>query len=315
MVRPDYTAAAARVSRAGWPTPAVAVSLREIIGTVRRWMRLLVSLAAAAPSLAGGPAEGEEGARVVSREEILAAMRHSQGYALTATSNGPRLQVEVVLRLIRQAEATDPERRPLQIGHREWYEAFLERTELTPDQAPLYARLPYEIGQDMVVDYRWERVIEGVVRGPRPRAAANVRIFWPDAPGSPKQFSYDDRLSDPNLRVTQKRLIRYRLVDYGDRIWYAEVSGLHGRPTTGALGLFFKIIGEGRVLESRSAFSRDGLQIICGWARKLLITRGGIVTIWPDGHARQGVPRDRPDLEALARRLREPLEIRFRPYD
>jgi hypothetical protein len=282
---------------------------------VRKWMWLLLILLAAALALCGGPAVGEEAARVVSREEILAAMRDSRGYALTATSNGARLQVEVVLRLIEEAEATDPERRPLHIGHREWYEAFLERTQLTPEEAPIYVRLPYETGQDLVVDYRRERVIEEVVRGPRPRSVANVRIFWPEAPGAPKQFSYDDRLSDPNLRVTQKRLIRYRLVDYGDRIWYAEVNGLHGRPTSGALGLFFKLIGEARVLESRSTFSRDGLQVVHGRFKKLFITRGGTVTVWPDGHARQGTPRDRPDLRSLERRLKEPLEIRFRPFD
>jgi hypothetical protein len=274
-----------------------------------------VILFAAALGLCGGPAAGEERVRVVSREEILAAMRHSRGYALTATANGARLQAEVVLRLIREAEATDPERRPLHIGHEEWYEAFLERTELTPDRAPLYVRLAYEIGQDMVVDYRRERVIEEVVKGLRPRIAANMRIFWADTPGAPKQFSYDDRLSDPNLRVTQKRLVRYRLVDYGDRIWYAELSGLHGRPTSGALGLLFKLIGEARILESRSAFSRDGLQVVRGRARKLLVTRVATVTVWPDGHARKGVPQDRPDLKELVRRLEEPLEIRFRPFD
>lgn len=260
-------------------------------------------------------AVGRESVRVVSQEEILAAMRHSQGYSLTATSNGARLQVEVVLRLIREAQASDPERRPLYIGHREWYEAFLERTGLPPEQVPIYVRLPYETGQDMVVDHRRERVIEEVVKGPRPRMVANMRIFWADVPGAPEQFSYDDRLSDPNLRVTQKRLIRYRLVDYGDRIWYAEIDGLHGRPTSGALGLLFKLIGEARVLQSRSAYSRDGLQVVRGWARKLFVTRVATVTVWPDGHARQGIPEGRPDLQVLERRLKEPLEIRFRPFE
>jgi hypothetical protein len=258
---------------------------------------------------------GEEAARVVSRDEILEAMRLSRGYDLTATTNGARLQVEVLLHVIQRAEKIDPERQPLRFGHREWYEAFLQRTGLTPEEAPLYVRLPVEMEQDLVVDYRRERVIEEVVKGPQPRTVANVRIFWPDGPGKPQSFSYDDRLSDPNLRVTQKRLIRYRLVEYVDRIWYADVRGLHGRPTTGALGLFFKLIGEGRVLGSRCTFSPGGLQIVRGRFRKLFITRVGTVTIWPDGHARQGIPKDRPGLEALERRLKEPLEIRFRPLE
>lgn len=269
---------------------------------------------ALALALVSGPALAED-ARTVSREEILAAMRHCEGYTLTATANGARLQVEVLLQLIRLARAADPARRPLHVGHREWHAAFLERTGLEADQAPLYVRLPYQIGQDLVLDYRRERVIDEVKVGPAPRTVANVRISWPDTPGAPKKFSYDDRLSDPNLRVTQKRVITYRLVDYGDRIWYADVHGLQGRPTTGGLGLFFKIIGEARMVETRSAVSADGFQVVRGHGRKLFVDRVGTVTVWPDGHARQGVPEGRPDLMALAVRLKEPLEIRFRPLE
>jgi len=253
--------------------------------------------------------------RAVSREEILAGMRLCQGYALTATANGARLQVEVLLHLIREASATDAARRPLRVGHHEWFEAFLERTGLAPDEAPLYVRLPHEIGQDLVLDYRRERVVEEVLAGPEPRTVANVRISWPDSPGTPDTFSYDDRLADPNLRVTQKRLITYRLVDYGDRIWYAEVQGLYGRPTTGALGMLFRIIGEARMVETRTALSSDGLMVVRAHGKKLFIDRKGIVTVWPDGRTRMGVPAGRSDLAALAARLEEPLEIRFRPFE
>jgi hypothetical protein len=253
--------------------------------------------------------------RTVSQDEILAAMRQCRGYVLTATANAPRLQVEVLRQLIREGEANDPARRPLHLGHREWFGAFLERTGLTPEEAPLYARMPYQVGQHLLVDYRRERVIEEVVKGPRPRTVANVTLSWPKVPGAPKKFSYDDLLSDPTLRVTQKRVIRYRLVDYGDRLWYAEVEGLHGRPTSGALGVLFKILGEARVVETRSTLSPDGLQIVRGHGKKLLINRVGTVTVWPDGHARMGVPKGRPDLVALAQRLKEPLEIRFRPFE
>jgi len=272
-------------------------------------------LAAGLWLVSGSLAAAEEGPRAVSRQEILEAMGHSQGYALTATSNGPRLQAEVLLHLIRRAEATDPQRRPLFLGHREWYAAFLERTGLPSNGAPLYVRKAWEIGQDLVLDYRRERVIDERVKGPRPRTVANVEIFWADVPGKPKQFSYDDLRSDPTLRVTQRRRIRYRLVDYGDRLWYAEVSGLHGRPTSGALGLLFKILGEARVVETRSALSADGLNVVHGRGRKLGLTRVGTATVWPDGHARKGVPRNRPDLRALVQRLKEPLEIRFRPFE
>jgi hypothetical protein len=287
---------------------------REMIEFVGKWVSC-IWIVAVGLWLGPSAAATDETARVVSREEILEAMRLSSGYTLTATANGPRLQAEVVLHIIREAERTDPGRRPLRFGHRAWYEAFLARTGLAPEEAPIYVRRPFEVGQDLVVDYRRERVIDEVVKGPEPRIAANVRISWPDIPGKPESFSYEDLLSDPHLKVTQKRLIRYRLVEYVDRIWYAEVSGLHGRPTSGVLGLFFALLGEARVVESRSAFSPDGLQVVRGRAHKLVFTRVGTVTVWPDGHAEPGVPEDRPDLRPLEERLKEPLEIRFQPLD
>jgi hypothetical protein len=240
-------------------------------------------------------------------------MNEVRAYELTATANGPRLQADVVLALLHEAQATDPARRPLFIGHREWYEAFLARTGLPPAKAPLYFRRPYEVGQDLVVDYRRELVVEAVLQGPQPRAVANVRIFWERAPGKADEYSYDDNLSSPHLRVTQKRLITYRLVDYADRLWYAEIAGLHGRPTSGALGVLFDLIGEARVRESRSAFLPDGVQVVRGRASKWGFDRTETMTVWPDGRADQGVPANRRDLAALEARLLEPLAIRFRP--
>jgi hypothetical protein len=276
-----------------------AARLGIAIGTVLA----LASLAAAA---------GTESA-VVPVPRLLEAMREVRGYALTATANGPRLQADVVLRLVHEAAIRDPERRPLFIGHREWYEAFLARTGLAPTQAPLYVRLPCEVGQDLVVDYRRDAVVDAVLQGPPPRVAANVRIFWTKSAGRPNQYSYDDTLSRPNLRVTQERLITYRLVEYEDRVWYAEVSGLRGRPTSGPLGVLFRLIGEARVEESRSAFLPDGTQVVRGRASKWGMDRTETVTVWSDGHADRGVPPGRPDLRALEERLRQPLAIRFRP--
>jgi len=277
----------------------------------------MVALAAVAvlAHLAMGPPamEAEPPPRSVSKDLILEAMRHSRGYNLEATANGPRLQAEVLLRLIRAAEESDPQRRPLRIGHEEWFEAFLERTGLSADAAPIYVRLPHEVGQDIVADYRRERVVARVVKGPDPGRAANVHISWEDGPGKPAKYSYDDVLSNPKLRVTQKRHIRYRLLDYGDCLYYAEVEGLHGRPTSGALGLLFDILGEARILESRSAFTPDGYQVVRGRARKLFITKTATVTVWPDGHADKGVPEDRADLQALEERLEAPMELEFVP--
>jgi len=259
------------------------------------------------------PAATQPGWVVVPTQRLIEAMREVRGYELTATANGPRLQADVVLALVHEAAGRDPERRPLFVGHREWYEAFLSRPGLAPSGAPLYVRRPYEVGQDLVVDYREEAVVEAVVQGPSPRVAANVWIFWAKGAGRPDEYSYDDTRSRPNLRVTQKRLITYRLVEYEDRLWYAEVSGLHGRPTSGPLGVLFRLIGEARVEESRSAFLPDGTQVVRGRASKWGIDRTETAIVWADGHADRGIPAGRPDLLALEKRLLEPLAIRFRP--
>jgi hypothetical protein len=280
----------------------------------RTALRIATLLAAASTAGAAGPTAEWDQARRIPRGEIAAAMALSRGYTLTATANGPRLQAEVLLRLVRRCAAEDPERRPLLLGHQEWFLAFLDRTGLVADQAPLYVRLPHEMGQDLWIDYRRERVVEAVVEGPQPLIAANVRIAFPDAPGRPDSYSYDDELSSPRLRVTQKRLITYRLLDYGDQLWYTQISGLRGRPTSGALGVLFDLIGEARVEQSRSAFAEDGTQVVRGRARKWWIDRTATVTVRPDGHADKGVPEDRPDLVELEQRLRQPLVVRFQPF-
>jgi hypothetical protein len=246
----------------------------------------------------------------VPTERILQAMREAKSYSLTATANGARLEADVVLSIVHEAAATDPERRPLFFGHQEWYDAFLARTGLTPAQAPVYVRLSYRIGQDMIVDYRREDVIEAVLEGPDPRVAANVWIFWKGGPG---ELSYEDRASRPNLLVTEKRLITYRLVEYADLIWYAQVSGLYGRPTSGALGALFSVIGQARVRDTRSVFLPDGFQVVRSQASKWWMRRTATATVWPDGHAQEKIPPGRPDLVAVAARLGEPLAIRFRP--
>lgn len=273
-----------------------------------------LALAGRAPGVsAGQPPPPLEQARVVTRAEVLDAMKACVGYSLTATSNNVRMQAEVVLHLIHDIAPLDPERRPLLIGHREWYEAFLRRTGLSPGAAPQAIRVSNDLAQDLLVDYRREHVVDEVVEGPQPRTVANVWIYWPEGPGRPDSYSYEDVHSQPTLRVTQERVITYRLVDYGDRLWYAEVRGLHGRPTSGTLGALFALIGEAAVVESRSATAADGTLVSRSRARKWGFDKTKTVTIFRSGRALDGLPPNRPDLEALAERLEEPLEIRFLP--
>jgi hypothetical protein len=244
-------------------------------------------------------------------EPILTAMHQSQGYELTATANGPRLQAEVLLRLVRAAQERDPQGAPLFIDCADWFAAFLERTGLPREKAPLYARLAYEHAQHTLVDYRAARVVAAAE--PRPLAAANVLVYWEPGPGRPESYSYDDDRASPRLRATCRRLICYRLLDFGDRIVYAEISGLRGRPASGVLGALFDLIGEVSILENQMAVSSDGFQVSRGRGRKAFFDATVTVTIDPSGRAAKGVPPERADLRALEDRLRQPLRLVFVP--
>ena len=271
------------------------------------WAGLLAILGAAFSLPPGHPV------RPVTRAELIEAMERSQGYDPTATANGARFQAEVLLHLARRARERQPDGPPLFLDHEDWFQALLARTGLSADQAPLFARLGRDHAQDMEVEYRPARVVARVEAGPEPRFAANVTIGWPRAPDGPSRYSYDDLLSTPHLRVTNERVLSYRLLDFGDAIVYAEIRGLTGRPTTGLLGFLFRFMGEGSVEESRMAISRDGLQVSRARASKAFFSLTATVTVSPDGRTEKDLPSGRPDLAEIETRLKRPLKIAFEP--
>jgi hypothetical protein len=242
----------------------------------------------------------------VSREEMLAVMRESRGYDLTATANGARLQAETILGLVRAAARRAPEGPPLCLGHEEWFFAYLERVGLSRERAPTFTRLAYDIGQDAVVDYHPDRALGEVRTAAPPERAALVEISWPEAPGRPDHYSFEDTRAQPHLRVTNRRLIRYRLLDFGDRVIFAEIEGLRGRPTSGALGMLFDLLGEAAIVESRMAITSDGLQVSWAEGKKAFMSVAATVTVYPDGRVERGLRPERPDLQALEERLKRP---------
>jgi hypothetical protein len=267
---------------------------------------VLLPLVAAAAPLAATPR--------VPREAILEAMRAVQGYDVTATTNGARFQSEVLLRLARAAAGRDPERRPLTIDHDDWFQAYLQRTGLRAEQAPLFVRLSHQYRQDMQVDFRPERVFRARGAGPAPQAALNVCIWWPDGSGAPDSYSYEDALSTPHLKVTNERVISYRLLDFGDQIAFNDIHGLRGRPTSGALGVLFQVIGEGSIVDNRMAIAPDGLQVARARARKFMIEVSSTVTVFMDGKTVKDVPPGRTDLAEIERRLRRPIDLDHPPF-
>jgi hypothetical protein len=243
-------------------------------------------------------------------EDVKGAIAHSRGYDILATTNGGRLQAEALIHLARSAQEARPDGPPLLVGHDEWFQALLQVAGAPAERAPTYARLAWQYKQDALVEYRPSRVIRQVIQGPSPRMALDVTISWPAAAGAPSEYSYEDTLSTPHVKVTYKRVITYHLLDYGDMIVFDRMEGLHGRPTSGALGLLFSVLGEGHIVEYRMALAPDGSQVSRGRARKAFFEVATTLTVHPDGRTEKGVPAD-PRLRAVEARLSAPIEIRY----
>jgi len=264
---------------------------------------LLLARSAAAPPTPEAPIR-------VPFADVLDAISRRHGYDLLATANGGRLQAEVLLDLARVAQEKRPDGPPLLIGHDEWFRALTQVAGVPAERAPIYTRLAWQNKQDVVVEYRPSRVIREVVKGPAPRLAVDVTISWPAAPGAPSEYSYEDTQSTPHLKVTDKRVITYHLLDYGDMIVLDQIEGLTGRPTSGALGVLFSVLGEGRIVEYRMVVMPDGLQVSRGRARKAFFEVATTLTVRPDGRTEKGVPAE-PRFRDIETRLAAPLEIRY----
>jgi len=273
--------------------------------------RALLLLVMGTPLLASAAAPPTPEAPIrVPFADVLDAISRRHGYDLLATANGGRLQAEVLLDLARVAQEKRPDGPPLLIGHDEWFRALTQVAGVPAERAPIYTRLAWQNKQDVVVEYRPSRVIREVVKGPAPRLAVDVTISWPAAPGAPSEYSYEDTQSTPHLKVTDKRVITYHLLDYGDMIVLDQIEGLTGRPTSGALGVLFSVLGEGRIVEYRMVVMPDGLQVSRGRARKAFFEVATALTVRPDGRTEKGVP-DEPRFRDIEARLSAPLEIRY----
>jgi hypothetical protein len=281
--------------------------MRPFVRVGLSWLALCALGSAALASDGDGPVQRVEYA------ELLEAMRAEQGYDARKTTNLARFQAGVFLRLAERARDRAPQGPALFFDHAEWFRAYLDTVGLGAEQAPISCRLSVENRQDAWVEYRRERVLRRAERRPV-RLALNVCVGPLPQASVPARYSYDDDASTPRLRVTVERAYRYRLLDLGDQVLLDGIEGLHGRPTSGLLGLLFTVIGEGHAVFSRMAFADDGTQVMVGRAKKAFFVRTATVTVRPDGAAEAGLPAGRRDLAALERRLREPLAIEYVPW-
>lgn len=255
-----------------------------------------------------------EHARRIGSEEIVEAIKLQKalGYDLVSTANATRLQAGIFLHLARKAAETDPARRPLRIGHEEYFDAYLAVTGLEREAAPVFVRVPHEYGEDHLIDYKMENVIAQVEMGRSPDFALNITAGWPDAVGAPPKYSYEDHSQSPSIMVVHQQVNSYRILDFGEMIVYDDIRGITGRATSGVLGVIFSIIGEGQAVQTRWTYAKDGLQISRTKARKL-IDISMTVTIYPDGTVLPGIPPNRPDIAELEKSLKGELEIVYQP--
>ncbi len=251
--------------------------------------------------------------RTVDREAIRDAMAEEaeRDYNLTASTNSTRFTTSVILSLVRQAMAESPDASPLLLDHSDWYEAYREVTDLAPEDVPEFVSLLNEYGQDVIIDYRPSRTAIQVKEGPEPELVLNVTASWPREPDGRDKYSFVDTTTSPRMKVTNKRFIRYRLLDFGDMVVQDEVKGVSGRPLGGALGTLFSIIGEGDAKQTRFATSDDGLLVTYSTAKKSLFSVHPLTLTFPDGTVEMDFPEERTDLREIADRLKQPLKIKY----
>lgn len=250
------------------------------------------------------------GVQLVSAEELDAAVRDRSGYDITATPNQGRFLAELLLDLARRHRKRRPAGPPLLIRYDEFFPAYLRATGLSGDAAPPGFREAHRVGQKVVVEYRKNRVVEGVEEGPDPRQALAVRATWPDTGRLPSSFTFRDTASHPEVRVRHRRTLTYRLLELDSVVAYDRVRGVAGRPVSGLLGILFDLVGMAPIRHSRFAVADDGTQVT--------LTRVGtrsslesVATVTPEGRARRGIPDGRPELERLREVVERDVEVEY----
>jgi len=174
------------------------------------------------------------------------------------------------------------------------------------------ARAAFEHHQDALVDYG-PGVVQQVLEGPVPRRALDVTIFWPDSPGAPSGFSYRDTLSVPKLIVYDRRVIRFKLLEYDGMVVFDRITGVSVRPL-GFFSVVFAVLGKPDLEHNRIAVSADQWQVMWGRVRAFGgIMRTGTVAIEPGGRGHEDIPADRADLRAIAAQIRRPLHLNYGP--
>ena len=253
--------------------------------------------------------------RTVGQESLARAMEMvlkkgsgtEQAYDPTATPNGVRYQVDVIVYLLENEAGQDhkspAETLPLLIGYEEWYQAF-KSVNCQDQDVPEYVDRAYEFKQNMVIDYNRHKVIKETHNTDIPYLAANITLFW-DSPE--KSHSYKDLDSKPPLKIIYQRVITYRFLKYKDEnlVICDQIEGLKGKAFKG----FLRIFGKVHMVQYRTLAVKDGPQYVLAEVRKFRWLFGSKtdLTVTPDGVTLEGVP------EEVKQRLRRKIKILYEP--
>ena len=246
----------------------------------------------------------------VSRDEIRQAMSAHGPYSLTSTTTAMLFGSRALLAIVHRRQRDAPGSTQFLISHDDWFAAHLETAGVPYAEMSPSARSAFEHQQDVLVDYG-PQVVEQTMEGPIPITSLDVTLSWPDSGDAPSEFSYKDTTSVPKLDMFNHRVIRFKMLEYDDMLMFDRVTGISVRPV-GFLSAVFAVLGKPDLKETRLAVSADYWQVMRGRVNVFAgLSKTGTATVEPNGRGHEGIPPDRSDLAALARRLRESVEHRY----
>ena len=246
----------------------------------------------------------------VSRKAILQAMSGHGAYSLTSTSTSILFAAEALIALVQRRKQEAPASTHILIDHADWFAAHRMTAGVSYAEMSEGARAGFERHRDALVDYG-PRVVEQVVEGPVPLLALDVTLFWPDTGDAPSELKYRDTLSDPQVDVYHQRVVRFKVLQYDNLLFFDQIRGISVRPL-GFLSAVFAVLGKPDLRQIRLAVSRDQWQVMRGTVSVIAgITKTGTGTVEPGGRGHEDVPHDRADLQALAEQMNRPLELRY----
>ncbi len=246
---------------------------------------------------------------------IFEAMKTQAGYTATATTNVARFQAMVLLEIARSTQKKDSTTEIIILNNREWYRAFKRYTQLSDEEMPVFSHRAIDYHQDQIIDLRQDKIIKTIRKGPKPTFAINVIVGWNAKKIGQSYYTFTDTLSQPTLKVKNKNQITYRILDFGNVILYDDMHGLSGQPTSGILGLIFRLIGEGHVMWSKFTITPSGLQINRARAKKGIFEIVSTLTIYPEGNTLKNLPDNQPWLKPHETLLTQPTDIEYYPID